>query len=224
MNKTIIFFLLIVVSISVNGQTKIDELININLPGNVTKLDTIIKDVPVKNFFSQINNETYLIQKTKLDERNNELNNLPSDIESLRKSYNECIKGYTKSMKVNGYTFSNSSEFKRDKYLYFKASFNDSNESNKKVIEANFLILNEHTYIITYLNNIDFNEKNKDDFMNSIKIDSSLNPSQTIGNSYAYKTGYIIGYLLLLGVIIFLCFKFKKKITAGNSYKKVFRQ
>jgi hypothetical protein len=211
MNKTIIFFLLIIVSVSVNAQTKIDELININLPGTVTKLDTIIKDVPVKNFFSKINNETYLIQKIKLDEKENELNSLPSDIESLKKSYNECIKGYTKSMKVSGYTFSNSSEFKRDKYLYYRASFNDSNELSKKVVEVNFLILNEHTYTITYFNNIDFNEKNKDDFMNSIKIETSLKPSQTIGNPYAYKAGYISGYLLLLGVIIFLYFKFKKK-------------
>ena len=215
MNKRIIFFLFIVVTISVNGQTKIDELINIHLPGNVTKLDTIIKDVSVKNFFSQINNETYLIQKTQLDEKENELNGLPSDIEGLRKSYNGCIKGFANSMKVNGYALSNSSEFKRDGYVYFKASFINSKELKKKVVEANFLILNEHAYIITYINNIDFNEKNKDDFMNSIKIEQSLKPSQTVGNSVAYKAGYISGtvcfYLLLFGFIIFLYFKFRKK-------------
>jgi hypothetical protein len=118
-------------------------------------------------------------------------------------------------MKVSGYTLSNSSEFKRDKYIYFKASFNHSKNLNKKAVEANFLILNEQTYIITYFNNIDFNEKNKDDFMNSIKIESSLKPSQTVGNPDAYKAGYISGticfYLLLLGFIIFLYYKFRKK-------------
>ncbi len=215
MNKTIISFLLIILSISVKGQTKIDELININFPGNVTKIDTIVGNISVENFFSQINNETYIVQKTQLGEKENELNSLPSDIESLRKSYNDFIKGSTTSMKASGYTFSNSSEFKRDKYIFFKASFNDSKELNKKVFEVNYLILNEHSYMLTYFNNVDFNEKNKDDFMNSIKIESSLKPSQTIGNTSDFKAGYIAGkifcYLLILGIIIFLYIKFIKK-------------
>lgn len=215
MKKAYLISLIFILSISVHAQTKIDELVLINIPGEVSKLDTIVQNYSIKNFVSHIDNATYLVQKLKIDDGDDDLNDLPSNTESLRKSYNDCIKGFAITMKEGGYIFSNSSEFKRDDYIFFKASFSNAEELNKKVVESNFLILNENAYVLSYFNNVDFNEKNKEDFMNSIKIASSLKPSQTIGKGDDYKLGYMAGtitcYLFVLGGILFLYFKFRKK-------------
>lgn len=206
-----IYFLLILFSVTIHGQTKIDKFVSVDIPGKVEKLDTIIKNVRIVNFISQSENETFMVQKTILDSTSNDLNSLPSDLVSLKKTYRGGIDGFFKSMKAANIVFEDSSQIKIDKYLGYKVS---GKSGEKKKVESIFLVLNEHIYLISYFNLVNFNENTKDHFLKSIKIDSSLKPSQTLGNTPSYKQGYIIGkiicFLLLGGLIFFIAKKLKK--------------
>jgi hypothetical protein len=112
-----LFYFLILFSVAVYGQTKIDKLISVRIPGKIEKTDTIIRNLRVENFFSNTVNETFIVQKTIIDSTSNDLNNLPSDLESLKKTYRGGIKGFYKSLKVAKIDFADSSQIKIDKYL-----------------------------------------------------------------------------------------------------------
>lgn len=207
-----IFLLLILLSNTIYSQTKIDKFVSIQFPGKVVKLDTIVKGLRVENFISQTGNETFIVQKTILDSIGNDLNSLPSDLKSLKKTYRGSIQGYSNSLKAMNLQIADSSQFMIDKFLCYNVV--SKNENNKNA-ESNFLVLNEYLYIISYFNLVDFNEKSKSNFLTSIKIDSKLNPSQTIGNPTSYKIGYIFGkiffFLVLIGIAIYFVKKKKKK-------------
>lgn len=177
-------YLTILISSSIFCQTKIDKFISINIPGNVVQMDTIVANVKMQNFVSVNENETYIVQKIILDTLNNNLNNLPTDIKSLKKTYHNYMKDYLKRFTANKeYQLLDSTAIYIDKYLCYNINCKTSNFENKKVIETTFIILNEHLYAATYLNLNDFNEERKKRFLKSIKINSLLYPTQTMGNS-----------------------------------------
>jgi hypothetical protein len=201
-------------SFSIYGQTDLDGLVSINIPGEVVKLDTIIKNIRLLQYYSQNNTETYFIQKVQLGSKENELNNLPYDLNSLRKSYKDILDGQMKSMRESGYELRDSTEIKIAGYLAYNFSYNKK-ETGLKSAESNVIILNDDAYVATYFNETDFNEINRTNFLKSLEIDPIKKPSQMIGNSRGYKTGYIIGKLIFYGLLIYgfiyLIKKFKKK-------------
>ena len=205
------FYLLILLSISINGQTKIDKFVSIEFPGEVEKFDTAYKGRKIENFMFQRGSETFMVEKTIFDSTSNDLNSLPSDKESLRKFYRGSIKGMFIAMKTENIYFADLSQIMIDEYLCYKAN---GKSKNKKVVESIFLFLNEDLYVISYLNLVDFDEKDKEGFLKSLKIDSSLSPSQTLGNSFGNIKGYIdgkkISFILIGGLMLFLIRKFKK--------------
>jgi hypothetical protein len=187
---------------SVQGQTKVDECISINIPGDVIKLDTIVKKISLLQYYSKNETEAYMIQRLEIDSKESELNSLPSDLKSLRKTYHEILRGQIRSMKEAGFEFRDSTEFKIDKYFAYNIAYHRP-ESGTQNAESNIIMLNENAYISTYINRTDFNETNKNEFLNSIKIDSINNPRQMIGNSAGFKSGYIIGKIFIYGLFIF---------------------
>lgn len=219
MKKVLILCLTILLSLNVIGQTKVDEFVSINIPGNVIKLDTIVQNYTVLNYYSKNDTEAYFVQRVEIDSKESELNSLPFDLKTLRKTYRDILRGQMRRMKEAGFEFRDSTEFKIDKYIAYNITYNDPQTETKNA-ETNVILLNENAYVSTYVNRTNFNEKNKNEFLNSIKIDSNNKPRQMIGNSTAYKSGYIIGKLFFYGLlifgIIFLLRKFRKK-TTGNT-------
>lgn len=207
-----IFFLLCLLSVTTYSQTKIDKFVSVNIPGKVEKLDTVIKNLKVENFISEVGNENFFIQKTIFDSTSIEFNSLPSDLKSLKKTYKDCIKSFFEPMEAANIHFADSSQIKIDQYLAYRVS---GKNGNIKVVESILLILNEHLYVITYFNSVDFNENNKNSFLESAKIDSTLKPSQTLGHTTEFKLGYILGKIaiyLFIGILLyFLIQKFNKK-------------
>ena len=191
-----------VFNLSIFGQTKLDEFVSINIPGEVTKLDTIIENVRLLQYYSQNNTETYFIQKIQLGSEENDLNNLPYDLNSLRKSYIDIFDGQMKSMGESGYELKDSTEIKIDNYIAYDFIYNNK-KTGRKSVESNVIILNDDAYLATYFNEIDFNENNKTDFLKSLTIDSIKKPSQMIGNSRSFVTGYLAGKLFFYGLLIF---------------------
>ncbi|WP_438426218.1 hypothetical protein [Aquimarina macrocephali] len=187
---------------SIYGQTKVDEYISINIPGNVSKLDTIAQGLYILNFHSENETEAYLIQRMKIDSKQSELNNLPSDKKSLKESYKAITRGQIKKMEKAGFHLRDSTEFKIDDFIGYKVSYNDS-ETGIQNAETNTLILEEFFYVATYINGTNFNKKNKNEYLNSLKINYANGPRQMRGNSQWFKTGYILGKICIYGFLIF---------------------
>lgn len=202
MKKTFLLLILFQLSIATFGQTKVDEFLMVKFPCGVVENDTLISNINVLNYYCEDNGEIYSVQRIIVDSIQNDLNSLPSDLESLRKFYVGAEKGFTESMSKNGFKLYNSKEFTIDKYLGLQASYSDPN-TDSKVIESRFVLLNEHMYSIMYMSSTSFNETNKNAFLNSVKIDTSKNTRQFLGNSSEYKIGYIVGQLVIYGLFIF---------------------
>jgi hypothetical protein len=212
MKNTLLLSLALLLNISLIGQTKIDQFVSINIPGSLIKLDTLIDNIPFLQYYSHNESETYLVLRIEMDSKENGLNNLPSDLIGLKKVYQDFTQGQIKSMTDAGFTFESSTEFKIGNYISYKISFNNL-ENGTQNAESNVLLLNEHAYVSTYINKINFNTNNKDSFLNSLTINN--NPKQMIEKSAAFKSGFILGKLLFYGVfilgIILVIRIFKKK-------------
>jgi len=214
--KKIILTLCFTISftISIFGQTEVDEYVSINIPGNVIKLDTIAQRLHVLNFHSENETETYLIQRIEIDSKESELNGLPYDLNSLKKTYQDIIRGQLKGMEKTDFSFKDSTEIKIDKFIGYKIRYNNS-DTGMQNAESNILILNEYAYVAIYVNGTDFNDINKNKFLNSLKVNEANNPRQMIGNPSGFKVGYILGKLFFYGLlifgVIFLIKKLRKK-------------
>lgn len=202
MKKTYLLLLIFQFSIASFGQTKVDEFLKVKFPCDVIKKDTLISNINVLNYYCENNGEIYSLQRIIVDSIQDGLNSLPSDLESLKKFYIGAEKGFTESMSKNGFKLYNSKEFAIDKYLGLQASYSNPN-TNSKVIESRFILLNEYMYSIMYMSNTSFNETNKNNFLNSLKINTSKNPQQFPGNSTEYKIGYVVGQFAVFGLFIF---------------------
>lgn len=214
MKKKYLLFIIFQLSITSFGQTKIDEFLTVKFPCNIVKKDTFFSNIRVLTYYCSDKSDSYSLQRILVDSIQDDLNSLPSDLKSLNKFYLGNEKGFTKSMVANGFRLQNSREFKVDKYLGLHVSYFDPRKRSK-AIESRFIILNEYLYSLTYINNTNFNEGNKDEFLNSMTIDLTKKPEQMLGNSQEYKRAYIFGqyffYALLIGGIFFLIKYFKRK-------------
>jgi len=212
MKNTLILSLALLLSISLIGQTKVDQFVSINIPGSLIKQDTLIDNIPFLQYYSHNDSESYLIQRIEIGSKENGLNNLPSNFVDLKKFYQEFTQGQIESMNAAGFILESSTAFKIGNYISYKISFNNL-ENGIQNAESNVLLLNENVYVSTYLNKTNFNTDNKNFFLNSLTINN--NPKQMIGNSTAFKSGFILGKLLFYGVlifgIIFVIIMFKKK-------------
>lgn len=212
MKNTLLLSLALLLNISLIGQTKVDQFVSINIPGSLIKVDTLIHNIPFLQYYSHNGSESYLFQRIEMDSKESRLNNLPSDLIGLKKVYQDFTQGQIKSMTDAGFVLESSTEFKIGDYISYKISFNNP-ENGTQNAESNVLLLNEYAYVSTYINKTNFNTNNKDSFLNSLTINN--NPKQMIGNSTAFKSGFILGTLLFYGVfilgIIFVIRLFKKK-------------
>ncbi|MBE0393649.1 hypothetical protein HNQ02_003374 [Flavobacterium sp. 7E] len=208
MKQNYLFLILFLLSITSSGQTKIDDLLSIKFPCEPEKKDTTISNIRFLSF----NCDSYSLQRILIDSLSNDLNKLPSDLNTLKEFYLGTEKGFTKSMQANGYRLQNSSQFKAGNYLGQTVSYYGE---QSKVIECRFLVLNEYLYTLTYLNQISFNEKDKNEFFNSIVVNSSKKPKQMLGNPKEYKRAFMLGqfmaYALFAIGIIYLIRYFKRK-------------
>lgn len=212
MKSTLLLGLALLLNFSLLGQTKIDQFVSVNIPGNLIKVDTLINNTPFLQYYSTNGLESYLIQRIQMDSKESKLNNLPSDLISLKKMYQEFTKGQIESMNRAGFALESSTEFKIGQYIAYKIKFKNL-ESGVQNGESNVLLLNENAYVATYLNKENFNDGNKNTFLNSLTISS--NPKQMTGKTTAFKLGRIFGKLLFYGVlilgIIFVIRMFTKK-------------
>ena len=209
MRKTL---LLLLISTSLFGQTKIDSIFSIEFPATPEKMK--ISEGAEKGvvFYSNNENDSFVVMSliTEKGERDFK-NNLPSP-EGLKSAYEKMIAVQIKAMRKKTFIFKDSTEIEIKGFKGYKLTYQDEN-SKKQIAESVLLLINGINFIATYSK---VNEENKNSFLNSITIDTSKEPKQVVekydlkGNllELFFKGLFVVGLFYLLR-------KYKK--TTGNN-------
>lgn len=223
--KNILLLLAIVLSCnSLFGQEnewntyELDSIISIDMPGDVYEMDTIIKGEKIYQLTSSIENSIFMAQRM-LFEKNGldkNLSKLPYDDESLEKTYDELISGITKAIPSK---LKSKEKIEKNNFKGYCLLFVDSEE--KPTFEYNLYLLDKYLYSFAYSNPASFNEIEKNEFINSIVINSKYEISQFNGTTPGYRLGYVSGkyfiYILgIIGIIIFVIIRKRRKKTTYN--------
>jgi hypothetical protein len=206
---TFTLFLLFIFSNCILAQTKIDKNISIKIPEKVQKLDTISNNTSVLAYYSKNENDSYIIMKESKILRENEKNVLDEDLKSLQKKYDQIISSQIDAMSKNGFVFKDSTQVKINNLIGYNLIYKGIDSGNKSA-ESKVLYINGSTYIITYSKVKNFNEVNKNNFFNSLRITNSDELKQIdeeTSLSYMYK--YVFLLVLLIGLVLY--YKRRKK-------------
>jgi hypothetical protein len=206
---TFTLFLLFIFSNCILAQTKIDKNISIKIPEKVQKLDTISNNTSVLAYYSKNENDSYIIMKESKILRENEKNVLDEDLKSLQKKYDQIISSQIDAMSKNGFVFKDSTQVKINNLIGYSLIYKGIDSGNKSA-ESKVLYINGSTYIITYSKVKNFNEVNKNNFFNSLRITNSDELKQIdeeTSLSYMYK--YVLLLVLLIGLVLY--YKRRKK-------------
>ncbi len=154
------------------GQTKIDNNISIEIPGNVQKMDTTTASTSVSAYYSNNKTDSYLVLRIAVMSDGYELYSLPENLSSVKQIYHQIIADQINSMNRKGFAFKDSQEVKIKGYLAYKIRYKTEDSSNQGG-ETLLLYLNGVTYVFTYSRVDYFIEKHKHRFLNSLTISNS---------------------------------------------------
>jgi hypothetical protein len=211
MKKSLLTLYLIAASILLNAQDiKFDDLISIkSFKGDISN-DTIINGIKMMSFSKKEEKQASLIMRLKLDSKDEVLSSLPSDRESLIKTYKQFIVGNSRKLLQSGFILFDSNLVNFKGLTSYRFDYvNPSMDSLKS--ENLLFILNEFSYVFTHVGSIKNNRLAMDDFLNSIIINKESNPTQTIGKSRDFKIGYIAADFILIGLAIYIIFRIIRK-------------
>lgn len=182
------------------GKTQIDEFVSVNLPGKIVTTDTIIDGIQTIQKHSVLGNAVFFITKMKIGSQTT----MPYDEESLYEVYRGGANGFIYGLRRRNFTILDSA---RVEIGNFKAYHIKAQADGKQTAESKLIVLGDWMYMINYINVVDFNEKDKDELLNSIKI-SSNSPEQYSATSpneeVAYSVLKLFGAGLVLAGIIFI--------------------
>jgi hypothetical protein len=222
MKKLLLPLYSIIIGISLNAQDiKFDELISIKSFKDNTPTDTIINGIKMMSFSNKDGNQGSVIMRLKLDSKDEVLSSLPSDRESLIKTYKQFITGNSRKLLQSGFVLYDSNLMNFNGLISYKFDYvNPSMDSLKS--ENLLFILNEYSYVFTHVDNASKSNNGMDDFLNSILINTESNPTQTIGKSRDFKIGYIAADIFLLGLVIYIIIRIiKRKGRTHNADNKI---
>ena len=217
--KTLVLALLCVGQLSYSQdidfyEYDLDELVLLEMPGEeVYELDTIANGLKVYQLYTYagIDNTTFIAQKTDAEEADLDpsLSSLPYDEASLRNYYETFSSGVAKGY---GLRPIEDIEITKQKLIGRKVFFADT--SNTTSLEADFFLINRHIYVFSYYDVGGIETEAKNYFLNSYVFDVDKELSQFDGeprsSRIAYFLGRISGFLLVVGLGVFLIIRLSK--------------
>ena len=210
MRKTL---LLLLISTSLFAQTKIDSIFSIEFPTTPEKLK--ISEGAEKGivFYSNNENDSFVVMSLINENGENDFEkNLPSP-EGLKSAYEKMIAAQIKAMRKKTFIFKDSTEIKIKGFRGYRLTYQDEN-SKKQIAESVLLLINGINFIATYSKVNEYNEENKNKFLNSITIDTSKEPKQVV-EKYDLKGNLL--ELFFKGILVVGLFYLLRK------YKKNYR-
>jgi hypothetical protein len=210
--------------ISLFSQTKIDENVFIEIPGTVTRIDTINKDVSMSRFYSMNKIDSYIVIRAASMSKGNEVHNLPVDSSGLKRIYQDLIPDQIETMIEKGYILRDSQFVKLGNHLAYRISFVDKDSSTRKA-ETTLFSANGVLYIFIYYAVDHFVEANLNKFQSSLKINNSAKQiaDKVIDSDEPFSVANIISYgLLPLALVWFFIQKSRKKSKWGIPTKRAY--
>ena len=210
-----ITILLLLLSTSIFGQTRIDSVFSIQFPSNPERYDFSEKNEKGTAFYSNNENDSFVAMRMiKIDGETELKKNFPN-LKSLNKTYVEFVDIQINAMKKKNFIFKDSTKIKINDFIGYKITYQDEISGNQNA-ESILLLIDGINFVATYSKINEFNEKNKNKFFNSIKIDTSNDPKQVV-ESYDLKGGIIKLFLSgILTVGLFYLWRKSKKTTGNN--------
>jgi len=188
----------------------LDEYVSANIPGKVLIMDTVIDGMHFVQKYSVVKNGAYFVNKMKIGESNENLNQLPYDERTLYNSYRSGAKGFVKGLQNRKFAIMDTSKISIGK---FKGYFLRTKAYKKKTGEAKMILLGDYLYMVVYINVVDFDEGKSKKFLDTMTVNQN-SPGQMEGESPSMKLTYrLIKFFisaLLLIIIITLSRKFRK--------------
>lgn len=194
----------------------IDKYVSINISGEVVRFDTLVDNLPVIQLYSNVDNTSYLLSKFKIN-KETDYKGLPYDDESLYRVYKEAVRGFLEGIDDKYIQTIDTSKITIEN---FKGSLLKTKGSEGKTIEAKLVLLGEYLYIVSYVNVVDFNEKDKDAFLNSMVINPQ-SPSQFLGTNPGFEMSKALWKLLLSIVTILIIWFLLRKLKQNKKEIRV---
>jgi len=187
-----------------------DSLLSVNLPGEISSLDTTVKGIELHQMVATKGNSIYLFQKTPLEKEDldENLSGMPYDSAGLEKIYEDFIVGFSNAlpgkMKSKAPVFSN-------KIKGYQIQYIDSMDI--PIYQATIYLLNKSMYVVSQFNLQGIESADSKSFFNSLTIHNESNIKQLIGKPQSYRIGYLIGkYALFIliagGLVVFFARRF----------------
>ena len=212
MRKTL---LLLFISSSLFGQTKVDLIFSIEFPNEPEKMKISEGAENGIVFYSNSEKESFVAMSLISENSKREFKNDLLSPEGLKSAYEKMIAVQINAMRKKTFIFKDSTEIEIKGFKGYKVTYQDEN-SKKQIAESVLLLINGINFIATYSKVNEFNEENKNKFLNSITIDTSKEPKQ-VAEKYDLKENLL--ELFLKGILVvglfYLLRKYKK--TTGNN-------
>ena len=216
--RTYLFIFFLFCTCFAFGQTTIDNTLSIEFPG---KVDTSIieeSNIVAKTWAYNTAKESYVLLRMALLENGVEFKTNPPDSGKLFEIYSHDVTNQIASMKRKGFVFKDSTRINVQNYIGYKLRYVDGDSAIQNA-ESILLFLNGIRYAIIYSKVSEFNERNKDNFLSSVRISDSQSVQQ-IEESKQTEKSNTNALLLKMGlslVLIITCIIWFRQKSKSNS-------
>jgi|GEM_PF-800478 len=220
-NSLIIVLLLL--SISVYSQTKIDDYVAVEIPGTVQKFDTTTAGVSALSYYSNSKAESYFVMRIE-EGANGKENRLPGDQKALKNIYHQVINNQVNSMGKKGFILLDTQEVKVKRYSAYQITYRTS-DSKTESAETLLLSLNGAIYVFTYSRVGDYVVRHKDDFLNSLNINSLAKQTADVSTdpeSESSIVDFVTYGIIALVVIAFFVKQSRDKSSLGINLNRIY--
>lgn len=211
---------LILLNLTVFSQTKIDDLVSIEIPGEVKKKNFTEANAFVKAVYSNSKTESYLVMRMAVLANGEEVNTLPTDSSELKNIYSQFIESQIDGMKEKGFLLLNTQKVKFNDYSAYKITYKTLASQNESA-ETVLICLNGVIYVFTYSRVGNYILQNKHDFQKSVKINSLAKQINYIPEEQIFSISNILTFVIVAIVFIILFFKGRNKSKYGINLKRV---
>lgn len=210
--------------LSAFSQTKIDNLVSIEIPGEVQLKYFDEANASVKSFYSNSTTESYLVMRMAVISNGEEKTTLAKDSSQLYRIYKQIYEPQIETMKNKGFFLSDSQKVNIKDYLAYKITYKTT-ESQTESAETLLICLNGVVYIFTYSRVSDYILQHKENFFKSLTINSSAKQIADItknSKSFTSVSELITYGIIALVLIIYFVIKSRDKSKYGINLKRVY--
>jgi len=215
---------LLLLNFPVYSQTKIDNFVNVKIPGEVQQKDFNESNASVKSFYSNSKTESYFVMRMAVILNGEEVNILVENSSRLNEIYDQFIGSQIESMKNKGFLLLDSQKVKIKDYSAYKITYKTA-DSKKESAETILIYLNGVIYVFTYSKVDGYILKNKDNFQQAITINSAaqqITDTPKDSDNFSLVSKLIIYGIIALALIIFFVLKSREKSKFGINLKRVY--